>query len=186
MTASLATNFLAKQQNDFLSNALFVMGGVCLLALLAQLSVPLPFTPVPVTGQTLGVAFLSLLLGRRLAPITVAFYLLAGAAGLPVFSQAKAGLSWGPTAGYLIGMLLASAWVGFLADRGWASTFFRAWLAAASGSLIIFTCGLLVLSQFVPSGSLLTAGLWPFLPGDFLKNITAAGGASLCARYYFR
>lgn len=183
---ALGSVLLRSKGETLIANFLLVAGGALLLSLLAQISIPLPFTPVPITGQTFGVAFLSLLLGRNRAISVLLLYISAGAAGAPVFSAGKAGLLWGPTLGYLLAMAPASAWVGFLADRGWAKSFFSAWLAAASGSVIIFSGGLAGLSFFLPSGGLLAAGLWPFLPGDLLKNCLAALGASLCDKYFSR
>jgi biotin transport system substrate-specific component len=157
-----------------LENVVAVFTGVVLLSLLAQVAIPLPWTPVPITGQTFGVALIAMLWGRARGFAVVLSYLIAGAIGLPVFAMAKSGLAFGPTFGYLLGMLVASIWMGFLADRGWTKTFLRAWLTAFSGSVIVFSFGLAVLSTFVPSESLLAFGLLPFLPGDFLKTLIAS------------
>lgn len=156
---------------------LILGAGTALVAVLAQITIPLPWTPVPVTGQTFGVALMSLLWGRR-AFAVMGMYLLLGAAGWPIFAAGKAGLMIGPTLGYLVGMMAASWFVGGLADRGWTRGWIRSWVAATMGSALIFLCGLTVLSFFVPSEALLAAGLWPFLPGDLLKNGTAAFLAS--------
>lgn len=152
--------------------------GVFLMYLLSQVTLPLPWTAVPITGQTFGVAFLSLMLGARLAVPVVATYLFLGGVGVPVFAAGAAGLAWGPTFGYLIGMLGAALVVGRLADRGWGRTFGHALGAAYIGSIIIFASGLTVLSYFVPREALLEAGLFPFLIGDFCKNLMAASLAS--------
>lgn len=158
-----------------------VVAGVVWLALLAQVRIPLPWTPVPITGQTFGVSFLALLLGAKFAASSFGLYLVAGAAGLPVFAGLASGLAVGPTAGYLVGMWLAAFVVGTLADRGWVKTFPRALLATYAGSLIVFSLGLVGLSFFLPQEALLAAGLWPFLPGDLIKNLTAAGLATYIA-----
>jgi hypothetical protein len=91
-----------------------------------------------------------------------------------IFAAGKSGLSLGPTLGYLIGMLAASFVVGGMADKGFSRSFWRAWLAATTGSIFIFSFGLIGLSFFIPKAAILSAGLWPFLPGDILKNILAA------------
>lgn len=168
--------YLEKISSDstFVSFIFSVVAGSLLLALTAQISIPLPFTPVPVTGQTLGVALLALLWGRNRAVGSFALYLLEGAAGLPVFAQGKAFLIMGPTMGYLVGMFFATAVVGTLADKGYAKTFMKAYLCCISGSVVVFACGLLVLSFFVPSEDLLAMGLYPFLPGDLLKSLLAS------------
>lgn len=150
-------------------------GGVLSLALLAQIQFPLPWTPVPITGQTFGVALISLLFGRHRAFSIVASYLILGGIGLPFFATAaNFGLNLSPTLGYLIGMGFSSLIVGELSDRGWSQNFYSAFFAAQIGSLAVFTCGLTVLSMFVPGAALLTAGLWPFIPGDIIKNLIAA------------
>ena len=149
--------------------------GLVLLSLLAQIKIALPFTPVPITGQTFGVALIALLWGRRLGTAIVASYLAIGFAGLPVFANA----AMGPTVGYLIGMVISAWIVGGLTDRGWvARGFLRAWAAALLGSIAIFACGVAVLSLFLPAHQLLMAGVLPFLPGDFIKTALAAAIAT--------
>ncbi|MCB0362044.1 MAG: biotin transporter BioY [Bdellovibrionales bacterium] len=155
-------------------NMVAIAGGAGLIGLLAQVSLPLPFTPVPITGQTFGVLFLSLLWGRNLSFLTLLAYILAGAVGLPWFAQFKSGIH-GPSAGYLLGMLVASGLVGFLADQGWVKSFTKAVLAGLLGQVSIFACGLLVLSFYVPNDKLLLMGLYPFLPGALLKLFLAVG-----------
>jgi biotin transport system substrate-specific component len=153
--------------------------GAIALAVLAQVRVTLPWTPVPITGQTFGVALMALLFGARVAGPAIALYVIAGALGAPVFSGGLGGLgSLGPTLGYLGGMVVASFVVGALADRGWARRFWTALGAAYVGSAITFACGLAVLSAYLPSEALLGAGLLPFLAGDAIKNTLAAGIAS--------
>jgi biotin transporter BioY len=163
-------SLLIRRGNLVSENILSVAVGVTLVSLLAQVAVPLAWTPVPITGQTFGVALTALLWGRKRALAIMLSYFSLGAAGLPLFAMAKSGLSFGPTLGYLIGMIFAAYWMGSLADRGWTKTYFRTWLAALSGSAITFIFGLAVLSSFVPSENLLIAGLFPFLPGDLIKT----------------
>jgi biotin transport system substrate-specific component len=158
--------------------------GVLLVSALARVVIRLPWTPVPITGQTFGVALMALLWGRNRAIAVVAGYIGIGALGAPVFAGGDGGASAlviGPTIGYIGGMLLAAPLVGWLADRGATRSFFTAFGAAACGSVVIFTCGVFGLSFWLPHthiGALLTAGLLPFLPGDFLKNIIAASIAT--------
>jgi biotin transport system substrate-specific component len=156
--------------------------GVLLLACLAQLQIRLPWSPVPITGQTFGVALIALTWGSKRSFSVVAGYLALGAVGAPVFAFAQ-GFLTGPTIGYLIGMLMASVVVGFLADRGFAKSYWRALFAAYVGSVFVFACGLYVLSHFVPKDQLLVAGLIPFLLGDFIKNAMAAGIASGLSKF---
>lgn len=156
------------------SNIFVVLGGTILISLLAQIAIPLPWTPVPITGQTFGVALVAMLLGRNRGGLSVLLYLFAGGVlGLPIFAKGGSGIMFS-TFGYLIGMVLASAVMGTLADKGWAKSFSRAYLSILLGSAVTFSCGLIVLSSFVPREALLSAGLWPFLLGDFVKSVSAA------------
>lgn len=155
-------------------SGLSVILGVVMLSLLAQVKIALPWTPVPVTGQTFGVAVLALMWGSRLSLITFITYLGLGFLGAPIFAAGLSGFSIGPTFGYLIGMLISSWGVGSLSDRGWGGRFKTALAACYIGSFITFTCGVGVLSFFIPADKLIIAGVLPFLPGDLIKNILAA------------
>jgi biotin transport system substrate-specific component len=161
-------------ENQILVSALSVILGVVMLALLAQVKIALPWTPVPVTGQTFGVAVLALMWGSRLSLITFLTYLGIGFLGAPVFAGGLSGLLVGPTFGYLIGMMVSSWVVGKLSDRGWGESFKTALGACYIGSLLTFLFGVAVLSLFIPTDKLLIAGVLPFLPGDLIKNILAA------------
>ncbi|HAH07940.1 MAG TPA: biotin transporter BioY [Elusimicrobia bacterium] len=140
-------------------------------ALCAQIEVPLPFTPVPLTGQTAAVLFAGALLGSRWGAASMALYLLEGSAGLPVFAGGGAGFLHlaGPTGGYLLSFPLAAWATGRLAERGWGRSFWSAALMMLLGSVILFSVGLLGLARFVPADRLLALGLWPFVPGDLVK-----------------
>lgn len=171
---ALVPRLLADTTRPIVANLTAIMFGVVMVSLLAQIAIPLPGTPVPITGQTFGVALMALLWGRKRGFAVMLSYLALGGMGLPIFAGATAGLMLGPTIGYLVGMLIASYWMGFLADSGWTRTYPRTWLAAVSGSAIVFTCGLTVLSFFIPPEHLLTAGLYPFIPGDVIKTLLAS------------
>lgn len=179
---ALLPQFILTQGDRVCLQVFAVLGGILLLALLAQVAIPLPFTPVPITGQTFGVALISLLWGRKLGVTTVAAYLLFGAFGCPVFAAAKTGALLGPTSGYLLGMFFASYWMGFLADRGATKRLVTTWLSAVSGSVIVFSFGVYGLSFFVPQDQLLTAGVLPFLPGDFIKTLLVTAMAYQATR----
>jgi len=148
-----------------------IVAGCLLIALAAHLQVLLPFSPVPVTGQTFAVLFLGALYGSRRGPATVVTYLMLGAMGLPVFAGGMAGLARfvGPTAGYLLGFVVAAFVVGSLSERGWDR---KPWTSAASmiiGNGIIYALGVAWLWRFVGWEAVLNAGVVPFLPGDALK-----------------
>lgn len=158
-------------------DAVSVVVASLFIAVCAQINIPLPFTPVPLSGGTLGVLYTGALLGSRRGAAAVVLYLVEGSAGLPFFSGGAAGFVHllGPTGGYLAGFPVGAFATGLLAERGWDRTPGRAFLAMLAGSLPIFALGLLGLSRFVPAETLLAQGLWPFLPGDLLKSAASAG-----------
>lgn len=170
---ALVPRWIQKSESKFRDNIASFLLGLCGLVLLAQVSIPLPWTPVPITGQTFGVYYLALVWGRKRALAVFLTYLILGGFGLPVFASGSSGLVFGPTLGYLAGMAAATFWLGSLADWGWTSTWFKTYLACFSSSLIIFAFGIFGLSFFIPAENLLTAGVLPFLPGDLLKTILA-------------
>jgi biotin transport system substrate-specific component len=160
-----------------LHDAAAVVTASLFIAVCAQIEIMLPFTPVPLSGGTLGVLYTGVLLGSRRGAAAVGLYLLEGSAGLPFFSGGAAGFMHllGPTGGYLAGFPVGAYAAGALAERGWDRTPGRAFLAMLAGSLPIFALGLLGLSRFVPASTLLAQGLWPFVPGDLLKSAVSAG-----------
>jgi biotin transport system substrate-specific component len=163
-----------------LTTAAAVLFGVCLLTLSAKLQVP--FWPVPMTMQSLVVIVLGMAYGSRLAVATVFAYLLAGAAGLPVFAgtpQRGIGLAYmmGPTAGFLVGFLLAAWLVGFLAERGWDRTFLKCAAAMVLGHLAISLSGVAWLAILMGTTKAIEVGLVPFLASSALK--TALGAACM-------
>jgi biotin transport system substrate-specific component len=154
--------------------------GICFLALLAQFDIRIG--PVPITGQTLGVLLLGAAYGMTLGAFTMGGYLLLGGLGLGVFTGGASGWAYfsGPTAGYLLGFVLAAAVVGYLAQRGWDRKASSTMLAMLLGQALIYLCGLLWLSHFAPAGRsawgwTLAVGLAPFLLGDAVKLLLAAG-----------
>jgi len=164
-----------------------VGGFVALTALLAQVAVPLPFSPVPLTGQTFAVLLCGAALGRRRGALAQAAYVGLGGAGLPIFSRGGHGLNVA-TAGYLLGFVAAAYLVGWLVERGWDRRPGAAALAMAAGNLVIYACGLawLWLCTGAPLGRLLLMGAVPFLPGDAAKIALASAllpGAWALVRY---
>ncbi len=160
-----------------LADAAAVAAASLLIAACARIHLPLPFTPVPISGGTLGVLYAGALLGPHRGAGAAALYILEGAAGLPVFSGGAGGALFllGPTGGYLLGFPLGAALCGLLAERGWDRTPLRAFAAMLLAGVPIFAAGLLGLSRFVPARGLLLQGLWPFVPGDIIKAAVSAG-----------
>jgi biotin transport system substrate-specific component len=169
-------------------DAILIVGFSLVNALAAQVEVRLPFTPVPITGQTFAVLLTGLLLGGRLGGLALIAYLAEGLVGLPFFAGGKSGLAYalGPTGGYLVGFVVAAYVVGRLADRGWDRRVGTTLLAMIIGNLIIYAAGLAWLVRFVGPDRVLALGLVPFLAGDLVKVILAAialpGGWKLVGR----
>jgi len=150
----------------------------------AQISIPLPFTPVPLTLQPMIVLLGGAALGSRLGMSAQVLYLLAGVAGLPVFAASPVlpqGLLrlLGPTGGYLMSYPFAAFLTGLLAERGFDRRYVTSVLAMVAGLSVVFTCGVLWLGLFArpAAGSIdaaLRTGLYPFLPADLYKILVAA------------
>jgi biotin transport system substrate-specific component len=171
-----------------LSDAGLVVSGSLLMAICAHVSIPLWFTPVPITLQTFGVLFLALALGGWRASAALVLYLLEGISGLPVFSPHGYGSILGPTGGYLMSYPFAALAAGLLAER---ITKRSRWIAyALSGiicEIVIFAAGglwLMVLTHRSP-GQIFVAAVLPFLPGEVLKA-SAAIAAALSSRKMLR
>ena len=148
------------------------LGGVVAIALMAQVAMPLPFTPVPITGQTLAVLLIGASFGAWRALRTTAAYVVLGAAGLPIFAQAGSGFGavFGMTGGYLFGFMLAAVAMGWIAERGYFRHVKSAVPLFLLGHLCIFVCGLAVLGVFVGFDQVLALGLYPFVPGLIVKT----------------
>ena len=175
-----ATGKLLAAPSAWLRNAEIVLVGSIFVAACAHVSLPLYFTPVPLTLQPFAVLLLGLLLSPRLAGATLLAYLAEGAIGLPVFSPGPAsapGLAhlFGPTGGYLLAYPLTAMLISFLFRRSRRS-FFSAAATAAAGDLIIFSGGALWLAALTHASLpvVLTQATLPFLPGDALKVVAAA------------
>ena len=153
-----------------------VLGGNLLVALSSRVAVPLPFSPVPITGQTLAVLLVGASLGARRGALSLLLYLVQGAMGLPVFAGGASGLVRvvGPTGGYLWGFVLAAFVVGSLAERGWSRRMYSAVLAMSIGNAAIYLAGLPWLARFTGVERVLPLGLYPFVVGDVIKVALAA------------
>jgi biotin transport system substrate-specific component len=175
---------------SWISDVLLVVLGSALVAVLAQISVRLPFTPVPVTGQTLAVLLVVASLGPVRGAVSMLLYLAEGAAGIPVFAEGRSGIlhlthpdPLHTTGGYLWGFVVAALVVGFLVERGWDRRIGSALGAMLVGEVFIFTAGVLWLAAAVDVPVIgaveayddaLDFGLYPFLIGDLLKMALAA------------
>ncbi|MFD8324641.1 biotin transporter BioY [Streptomyces lydicus] len=156
-------------------DAALVVGGAALTGLAAQIAVPVPGSPVPVTGQTFAALLVGASLGAGRGLLSLALYALAGLAGLPWFAGATSGA--GATFGYIVGMLLAAGLVGALARRGGDRGVLRTAATMAAGTAVIYGVGVpyLALSMHMSLGQAAAVGLVPFLIGDALKAALAMG-----------
>jgi len=170
-----------RSRSSLLADVTLVLVGSMVVAGLAQLSVRLPFTPVPVTGQTLAVLVVGASLGPVRGGISLLLYLAEGAAGLPVFAEGGAGLAPlllpSVTGGYLWGFVVAAIVVGSLAERRWDRRLSSAIGAMLLGEIVIFFFGVVWLSAAVgvPGSEALELGLYPFVLGELVKLLVAAG-----------
>jgi biotin transport system substrate-specific component len=177
-------------RSSALTQALFVVGGIGFIALLAQISIPVPGSPVPVTGQTLAVLLIGTTYGARLGFITFASYLLAGIAGAPIFAHSATSANHGiarltgATGGYLVGMLVASLLLGYLADRKADQKFTTSFPALLLGDVVIFAFGLTWLHSSLDMtwAQTFKAGFTPFILGEALKIAITATSLPLVWR----
>lgn len=162
-------------------NAALVLGLTAFTALCAQIAIPLPGTPIPFTLQTFAVLAGAAALGTQRAVVAQVLYVLVGMAGMPVFAERSSGTDvvFGASGGYLIGFIVASYVVGYIAERGATRKVASTVLAYVVGSAVVYVLGATWLSQSAGWGlqETLSAGVTPFLAGDVIK--AAMAGAVL-------
>jgi biotin transporter BioY len=163
----------------WLIEAAFTLVGVALLIASSNLIIPLPYTPVPVTGQTFAVLLIGAAYGWRRGLSAVVAYLTVGTIGLTFgigsfVVSTFAAVAGATSYGYLIGFAVAVVIVGWLAEHGWDRNLLTSLLAMLAGEIAIFGCGMLWLSHFVGWTNVVALGLAPFLLGDTIKLLAAA------------
>jgi biotin transport system substrate-specific component len=152
--------------------------GAALIFASSRVSIPVPGSPVPITGQTFGVLLVGGALGFRRGLASIVLYVLIGLIGLPFFAEGKGGVQviLGATGGYIVGFIVAGSIVGRLAELGWDRRIVGALGAMAIGNVVIYLVGvpwlMFVAHMDLPTG--IAKGLTPFLFGDALKLILAA------------
>ena len=182
--ALLGNALIGREKRSLLVSLLLVVAGSCFIALSAQFAIRLPFSPVPITGQTFAVLVVGMAFGARLGAITVIAYLLEGLF-LPVFSEAR---TWAHpatlwTIGYLFGFVIAAFTAGWLAEKGWDRKPTSTALAMLIGNVVIYVPGLLWLGYmfWVNTGitempliaTVFAKGFVPFIIGDGIKLVLA-------------
>lgn len=170
----------SRLRSNIAYRVVIAFAGSWLVAGLAQLELKLPFTPVPITGQTLGVLLVGASLGPGLGALSMGLYLAQGAIGLPFYSGGDSGASFlglaAATGGYLWGFVLAGACAGWLARRGWDRSLRSSIAAMFLAEVVLYVVAIpwLMGSLDVPLGRALELGLAPFVVGDTLKLLLAA------------
>ena len=165
-------------RSGLLTDVLLVVAGAGLIAASAQLTISLPFTPVPITGQTFSVLLVGASLGTVRGGSSALLYVLVGIAGAPVYAQSDAG--WdvivGASGGYLVSYPIVAALTGWLAEQRWDRRLSSAIGAMLTGNVIIYLVGLPWLAVVLNTNleRTLELGLYPFIPGDTLKLYLAA------------
>ncbi|MEV0917172.1 biotin transporter BioY [Streptomyces sp. NPDC049967] len=175
-TGAVLADLLPAARHRYAVDTALVLGGAALTGIAAQIAVPVPGSPVPVTGQTFAALLVGTALGARRGFLALAVYALVGMAGMPWFSAGSSGPG-GASFGYVLGMLLAATVVGGLARRGGDRSVLRTAGTMVLGSAIIYSVGVpyLALSTGMSASAAIAAGLTPFLLGDALKAALAMG-----------
>ena len=157
-------------------DVLVVVAASVLIALAAQIAIPIPFSPVPLTMQPLAVLFIGIVLGSSRGAAAATLYLLEGAVGLPVFAQGHGGALWllGPTAGYLYSYPAAAWLAGWFSERGWGSTVARAVAGMLAALAVIYAGGWSWLAILTSPRAAVAAGVLPFVVADILKIVLGA------------
>jgi biotin transport system substrate-specific component len=179
MNPNAATLRLAAfPQTNVLTDALLVLAGTGLVAGAAQISVKLPFTPVPITGQTFAVVLVGASLGAVRGTASLFLYLWLGVAGAPIYAHHDSGWNviTSASGGYIVGFILAAAVTGFLAEQGWDKRLSSSIGAMLTGNVVVYLVGLPWLAVVLNTNleKTLEYGLYPFVPGDTLKLYLAA------------
>ena len=167
-----ATHFRPQIKKEALFyDIVLIIGASIFIALSAQIAFNVPFSPVPITGQTFAVILTGSILGSRRGSLAVIAYLLEGISGLPVFAQAQFGLIhlFGPTGGYLLGFVPAAFICGLLAEYGWGKTIISALGMMTVGTIVIFICGLSWLKMFFGNDNVLVVGFYQYVSGAVIK-----------------
>lgn len=161
------------------ADMLLVLGASALIAIAAQVAIPIPFTPVPLTLQPLAVIFIGVTLGSKRGAAAAILYLLEGASGLPVFAQGHGGTAWlqGPTGGFLMSYPFAAYVAGFISERGWGSSIVRAITGMLLALGVIYLGGWAWLTTLTDARTAFFLGVAPFVLADIVK--VAIGAALL-------
>ena len=173
---------------SMVTDVALIFAGAVLTAIAAQIAIPM--WPVPITGQTFAVLLVGAVLGASRGALSMIAYFSLGAAGLPVFTGAVSGITFGTTFGYLVGFIAAAAVVGWLSQLNWHKKVSGVLASFAIGNAVIYMFGLPWLAFALSNlgiasdaGAVIAAGLVPFLVGDAIKMALAAAALPLAWKY---
>ena len=160
----------------WVSQALLIVGAAAFVGISAQIAIPLPFTPVPLTGQTFAVLLSAAALGSLRGVAAMVLYAVAGVAGIPWFAQGSHGIAM-PSFGYILGFIAAAWVVGYFAEKGATRTPLKMAGLMILGNVVIYAIGVtwLAFAINVSFGKAISLGLTPFVIGDLIKIALAAG-----------
>ena len=166
----------AEGTRALLRQVILVLGGAVFVGLAAQVAIPLPFTPVPLTLQTFAVLLAGAALGSLRGVFSMTLYAVAGVAGIPWFAEGSSGFAM-PSFGYILGFIVAAGIVGRVAEHGATRTVWRTAGLMVIGNLVIYAIGVtwLKFAIDVPWLTALELGALPFVVGDLVKIALAAG-----------
>ena len=178
----MKTKILEIKQKYFFSikpnnaNVIGIFLGSLLIAMLAQISIHIPFSPVPITGQTIGVLLVGGILGSRKGLLSVAIYISEGALGLPVFAEMSAGLPvlLGPTGGYILSFIPAVLFIGYLTERNFTKNIIPSFISCILATFLILVLGTLFLSLFFGLKDSFMMGFYPFIFVGIMKSFISA------------
>ena len=178
----MKTKILEIKQKHFftikpnIANIIGIFLGSLLIAMLAQISIHIPFSPVPITGQTIGVLLVGGILGSRKGLLSVAAYICEGSLGLPVFAEMSAGLPvlLGPTGGYIISFAPAVFIIGYLSEKNLTKNIIPSFLSCILTTLLILLLGTLFLSLFFGLKDSFIMGFYPFIVVGIMKSFISA------------
>ena len=162
---------LRNEKLSILFNVMLVLSGSILIALFSQIAITIPFSLVPITGQTLAIMLVGALLGSKKGSLSVITYLTEGVIGIPVFANFSGGIQHliGPTGGYLISFVFVAFIIGYLFEKGFDKSLIKNLIAIFLSHIIIFGIGLTWLSFYIGSDKVFAIGLFPFIPGAMIK-----------------
>ena len=180
--ATIPSILIDRVRGNAALNMLLIAGASVFIALAAQIAVPLPGSPVPLTMQPLAVLIVGVVLGSWRGAAAATLYLMEGLGGLPVFAQGHGGIFWliaGPTAGYLLSYPFAAFVAGWVSERGWGSTVLRSIAGMLAALAVIYAGGWSWLAVLTGTKAAFALGIVPFLVADVIK---VALGAALLPR----